>query len=107
MPIFDQSSSQAARNDAGRLRAGLGPRKAHSSPFRRLASDYRRRERRARVTRAGVVVGLTSLLGGSAMLASRESATEIATDRVVPADLDGAASVTGSIRKSQARGSNP
>src|SRR3954468_2115861 len=100
MPIFDQCSSQAARNDAARLRAALGPRKAHSTPFRQIASDYRRRERRARVTRAVVVVGLISLVGGSAVLASRESETKIATHRAVPPDLDGAASVTGSLRNS-------
>jgi hypothetical protein len=70
MPVFDQSASRFDRVDADFLRGVLGPAKRGSTPFQRAAGEYRRRQQRATVTRAMIVIVLLGSFCGSAAMMS-------------------------------------
>ena len=96
MPTFDASSSRLGRSEADLLRGVLGPAKPVPTSLRAASRNYRRRQRRDRLTRALVVVTLAASFCGSAFLVSenRPSPTPVAT-RIAPTDLD--PETTGSI----------
>src|SRR4051794_38949959 len=70
MPIFDLSASQTGRVEADFLRNVLGPAKPGSTPFQQASGDYRRRQQRATMTRALIVLVLLGGFCGSAFVMS-------------------------------------
>ena len=70
MPVFDRSASRPSRAEADLLRSVLGPAKPRSTSFQQASREYRRRQRRARVTRAFIVFALLGLFCGSAVMMS-------------------------------------
>ena len=70
MPVFDRSASRPSHTEADFLRRVLGPAKPKSTSFQRASRDYRRRQRRATVARAVIVLVLLGLICGSAAMMS-------------------------------------
>ena len=89
MPTFDPSSSRLESSEVDLLRSVLGPARPVVTSLRVASRDYRRRQRRGRLTRALVVVTLAASFCGSAILVSenRPSPTSVATP-IAATDLD-------------------
>ena len=90
MPVFDRSASRPGRAEANFLRGVLGPAKPNTTSFQRASHDSRRRQRRATVTRALIVLVLLGLFCGSAAMMSDDlrtapDAAEISPPAAIPA----------------------
>ena len=72
MPIFDESASNRAEADL--LRGILGPAKPRDTSLRQASLAYRRRQRRAQMTRGLIVLALIGSVGGSAFIFSKNDA---------------------------------
>jgi hypothetical protein len=70
MPIFDRSASQSSRAEARLLRSILGPGKRRATTLQSAWRDHRRRQRRAMLKRAFLVLALGGSLVGSALMMS-------------------------------------
>jgi hypothetical protein len=69
MPVFDRSASRPSHAEADFLRSVLGPAKPQSTSFQ-LSRDYRRRQRRASLARALIVLVLLGFFCASAIVMS-------------------------------------
>jgi hypothetical protein len=70
MPVFDPAASRPARAESTFLRNVLGPAKPKTTFLRQASRDYRRRHRRASLTRALIVLSLIGIFFGSTVLMS-------------------------------------
>jgi hypothetical protein len=72
MPIFDRSASRPGRAEADLLEGVLGLASTRSPSVRPLPREERRRQRRASIMRASVVLALLGLFCGSAVVMSEK-----------------------------------
>ena len=70
MPIFDRSASRPGGAEAGLLGSVPGLASLRSPSVRPLPREHRRRQRRASIMRASVVLALLGLFCGSAVVMS-------------------------------------
>ena len=70
MPIFDRSASRPGCAEAGLLGSVPGLASLRSPSVRPLPREHRRRQRRASIMRASVVLALLGLFCGSAVVMS-------------------------------------
>jgi hypothetical protein len=84
MPVFDRSASRPGRAEADLLRSVLGPAKPRSTSLRLYSRDYRRRQARATVTRALVVLTLLGCFFGSAVVMSENRRSRPGAVPVLP-----------------------
>ena len=87
MPIFDESASNRAEADL--LRGILGPAKPRDTSLRQASLAYRRRQRRAQMTRGLIVLTLIGSVWGLAFILSKNDAPSRVEALALPAASTG------------------